>query len=143
MSIDRYIYVTPDPRRPLGRAYNNAIVRDIIDDLNNKGGKEHGLHSVYIMQHGIEYLYNYVDAAHAQEDFNTWRAEPCESIQLKLNGQWQEGGRLPLTEEQIRAWQEMKAAEEDDDPDFDDFEEDDELIPDPFGNFADEDGKLT
>jgi len=113
MSIDRYIYVKSEPKAPLGRTYAWATVREITDDLNNNhGGKEYGQHSIYLVQHGIEHLYTYDDPAHAQEDFNTWRAEPLEAIQLKLNGEWKPEGRLPLTPEQIKAWQEAKWAEE-------------------------------
>jgi hypothetical protein len=113
MSIDRFVYVKPDPKSPTGRTYNWATVPEITDDLNNNhDGKEYGLHTVYVFQHGREYLYCYVNPEHAQEDFNTWRAEPLEAIQLKMNGEWKPEGRLPLTPEQIKAWQEAKALEE-------------------------------
>lgn len=112
MSIDKYCYVTSDSMAPSGRKYNYATSREILAELNSKQGKDHGKHTVYIMQHGVEYLYSYQLAEHAQEDFNTWRAEPCESIQLKLDGQWQPEGRVELTEEQIKAWQEKRAKEE-------------------------------
>ena len=53
MSIDSFVYVKPDPKSPTGRTYNWATVREITDDLNNNhDGKEYGLHTVYVFQHG-------------------------------------------------------------------------------------------
>ena len=104
MSIDHFIYVTPEPKAPLGRVYNRAIVRELIEDVNRKGGKDHGQHTVFIQQAGVAYLYEYQHPAHARDDFETWRAEPCERITLKLAGVVQPEGRLPLTKEQIEEW---------------------------------------
>ena len=99
-------------RTPLGLAIQQAIVREIIDGLNTKVAKEHGPHTVYIMQQGIEYLYNYADAAHAQADFTHGVRNPA-SRSTQTQRRVATEGRLALTEEQIKAWQETSAKEED------------------------------
>jgi|SRR5579871_2817448 len=73
MSIDHYIYVTPEPNAPRGRVYNRVIVADIIEDVNRKGGADCGANTVYLMQGSIEYLYEYADSADARADFERWR----------------------------------------------------------------------
>jgi hypothetical protein len=65
---------------------------------------------------GLEYLYIYMDAAHARADFENWRREPLEKITLSLDGIEQPGGRVPLTEEEIRKY--FEAREQDEEWDF-------------------------
>jgi len=106
MSIDRFCLV--DDRK----IYHWVICTEIVEDLQQNGGSAWGNHRVYVMQGGIEYLYIYQDAAHAQADFDEWRREPLEKITLNLDGIEQPGGRLPLTEEEIRKYFEAREQEE-------------------------------
>src|SRR5271157_5779061 len=98
MSIDKFCLVDEK------KIYHWMICTEIVEDLQRKGGSSWGNHSVYVMQGGVEYLYIYKDAAHAQADFEEWRGEPLEKIKLSLDGVEQPGGRRPLTEEEIRKY---------------------------------------
>jgi len=115
VSIDHVILVTPELKAPLGRVYNRFIVREIPEQINREGGKDYGDTTVYIVQAGCEYLYIYKRegaAESAREDFETWRAEPCESIHPQAGRSRAARGRLPLTKERIEEWKAMKAKEE-------------------------------
>jgi hypothetical protein len=96
MSIDHYIYVTPEPNAPQGRVYSRVIIADIIEEVNRKGGADYGDNTVYVMQGSIEYLYGYADPTHAQADFEEWRRQPLENIRLRVNGVVHPRGRMPL-----------------------------------------------
>lgn len=121
MSIDHFIYVDKK------KIYHRMIYTEIIEQLRRKGTAKWSGHSVYVMQGGIEYLYSYQDPAHAAADFEEWRRQPLENIRLTLDGVEQPGGRLPLTEEEIRKYMEEH---KDDDFDFgcDEAEEDEDEL---------------
>jgi len=106
MSIDRFCLVDEK------KMYHCMICTEIVEELQRKGGSSWGNHSVYVMQGGIEYLYTYKNPAHAQADFEEWRREPLENIKLSLDGVEQPGGRLPLTEEEIRKYFEVQEQNE-------------------------------
>jgi hypothetical protein len=106
MSIDRFCLIDEK------KIYHWMICTEIVEDLQRKGGSSWGNHSVYVMQGGVEYLYIYKDAAHAQSDFEEWRREPLDKIKLTLDGVEQPGGRLPLTEEEIRKYFEAQEQNE-------------------------------
>jgi hypothetical protein len=106
MSIDRFCLVDEK------KIYKWMICTEIVEDLQRKGCSSSGKHSVYVMQGGIEYLYIYMDAAHARADFENWRREPLEKITLSLDGIEQPGGRVPLTEEEIRKYFEAREQDE-------------------------------
>lgn len=98
MSIDHFIYVDKK------KIYHRMICTEIIEQLRREGTAKWSGHSVYVMQGGIEYLNSYQDPAHAAADFEEWRRQPLENIRLTLDGVEQPGGRLSLTEEEIRKY---------------------------------------
>jgi hypothetical protein len=110
MSIDRFCLVDEK------KLYHWMICNEIVEDSQCNGTDSWSNHTVHVMQGGVEYLYAYKDLAHAAADFAEWRREPLERITLTLNSVERPGGRLPLTEEEIRKY--FEAQEQNEEWDF-------------------------